>query len=126
MDGMEDQLNRILSDPQSMAQIQALAQSLGLGGAPGAPPQSQTPPPAPPQAPPALPFGAMDEGFARSVFSLMQQANHSDSRQEALLCALKPYLKPDRCAKLDRAMQIARLSQLAGLALRQYGGFPGL
>lgn len=117
MDGMEDQINRILSDPQSMAQIQALAQSLGLGGAPGAPP---------PQAPSALPFGAMDEGFARSVFSLMQQANRSDSRQEALLCALKPYLKPDRCAKLDRAMQIARLSQLAGLALRQYGGFPGL
>lgn len=125
MDGMEDQINRILSDPQSMAQIQALAQSLGLGGAPGAP-QPQAPPPTPPQAPSALPFGAMDEGFARSVFSLMQQANRSDSRQEALLCALKPYLKPDRCAKLDRAMQIARLSQLAGLALRQYVGFPGL
>ena len=33
----------------------------------------------------------------------MQQAQHTDKRQEALLCALKPYLAPERQAKIDEA-----------------------
>ena len=55
----------------------------------------------------------------------MQQARQSDSKQEALLCALKPYLAPDRRDKIDRALEIARISHLAGFALRNYGKLPG-
>ena len=45
--------------------------------------------------------------------------------QEALLAALKPYLRPERREKLDRAMRIARISQIAGGALKQHGGLLG-
>lgn len=115
-EGFEDKLNQLLSDPDSMAKIMSLAQS--LGGEQSAPP----PPPAPPrpQSPPPP-----DDAFVKGILRLMQQAQNTDKRQEALLCALKPYLAPERQAKIDEALRIAKLSQLAGLAFKNYGGFPG-
>ncbi len=115
-EGFEDKLNQILSDPDSMAKIMSLAQS--LGGEQNAPP----PPPAPPRPQPSPP---PDDAFVKGILRLMQQAQHTDKRQEALLCALKPYLAPERQAKIDEALRIAKLSQLAGLAFKNYGGFPG-
>ena len=115
-EGFEDKLNQILSDPDSMAKIMSLAQS--LGGEQNAPP----PPPAPPRPQPPPP---PDDAFVKGILRLMQQAQHMDKRQEALLCALKPYLAPERQAKIDEALRIAKLSQLAGLAFKNYGGFPG-
>lgn len=115
-EGFEDKLNQILSDPDSMAKIMNLAQSLGGPSAePNGPPD---PPPKPPPPPP-------DDAFVKGILRLMQQAQHTDKRQEALLCALKPYLAPERQAKIDEALRIAKLSQLAGFALKNYGGFPG-
>ena len=108
-EGFEDKLNQILSDPDSMAKIMNLAQSLG---GPSAAPNG------PPDPPP-------DDAFVKGILRLMQQAQHTDKRQEALLCALKPYLAPERQAKIDEALRIAKLSQLAGFALKNYGGFPG-
>lgn len=115
-EGFEDKLNQILSDPDSMAKIMSLAQS--LGGEQNAPP----PPPATPRPQPPPP---PDDAFVKGILRLMQQAQHTDKRQEALLCALKPYLAPERQAKIDEALRIAKLSQLAGLAFKNYGGFPG-
>lgn len=115
-EGFEDKLNQILSDPDSMAKIMNLAQS--LGGPSAAPIGPPDPPPKPPPPPP-------DDAFVKGILRLMQQAQHTDKRQEALLCALKPYLAPERQAKIDEALRIAKLSQLAGFALKNYGGFPG-
>lgn len=109
-DGLEDKLNALLNDPQSMAQLLSMAQSLGLSPPEAAP--AGEPPPAPPPVPP------MDEGMLRSVMQLMQEAQHTDARQEALLCALKPFLRPERRAALDRASELARISRLAGAALK--------
>lgn len=109
-DGLEDKLQQILNDPDSMAQILSLAQSFGM-------PPEQPPPPARPPA--------VDDDFFQALCGLMQQARQSDGRQEALLCALKPYLAPERRDNIDRALQIARISHLAGVALGQYGGLPG-
>lgn len=109
-DGLEDKLTALLNDPQSMAQLLSMAQSLGLSP-PEATPAGE-PPPAPPPVPP------MDEGMLRSVMQLMQEAQHTDARQEALLCALKPFLRPERRAALDRASELARISRLAGAALK--------
>ena len=115
-EGFEDKLNQILSDPDSMAKIMNLAQSLG---GPSAAPNG--PPDPPPKPPPPSP----DDAFVKGILRLMQQAQHTDKRQEALLCALKPYLAPERQTKIDEALRIAKLSQLAGFALKNYGGFPG-
>ena len=115
-DGLEDKLQQILNDPQSMAQSLSLAQSLGMSPESE---QKQETSSAPPPPPP-------DDGFVKAIIGLMQQARKSDSKQEALLCALKPFLAPDRREKIDRALQIARISHLAGAALGQYGGFLGM
>mgnify|MGYP004646277503 FL=1 len=63
----------------------------------------------------------MDPRMLQTLMRLMQQAQQSDGKQEALICALKPFLAPERREKMDRAMQIARISHLAGFALRNYG-----
>ena len=115
-EGFEDKLNQILSDPDSMAKIMSLAQSLG---------REQSAPPPPPAPPRPQPLPPPDDAFVKGILRLMQQAQHTDKRQEALLCALKPYLAPERQAKIDEALRIAKLSQLAGLAFKNYGGFPG-
>lgn len=115
-EGFEDKLNQLLSDPDSMAKIMSLAQSLGREQS------APSPPPAPPRPQPPPP---PDDAFVKGILRLMQQAQHTDKRQEALLCALKPYLAPERQAKIDEALRIAKLSQLAGLAFKNYGGFPG-
>ena len=95
-----------------MAQILSIAQSFGGGSASSeAPPSTGAPS-----------FSLPDEGFLTGIMQLMQQARQADGRQEALLLALRPYLAPERQARLDRAMEIARISHLAGAALRNYGG----
>lgn len=109
-ENLEEKLSQVLNDPNSMAQLMSLAQSLGMG-----------PPDAPP--PPGPPPG--DDAFVRGILQLVRQANQKDGPQEALLAALKPYLRPERREKLDRAMRIARISQIAGGALKQHGGLLG-
>lgn len=128
MEGLEEKLQNILSDPNSMAQIMSMAQSLGLS------PQNE-------QRPPSQPAGENlgmlqtmmgqqsgdgggkmpDLQFLQSMMGVMQQAQRSDGKQEALLCALKPFLRPERREGIDRAMQLAKLSQLAGIALKNGG-----
>ena len=81
MGELEEKLENILGNPQAMAQIMSLAQSLNLGG-PGQAAQSQDPPPqqpqdaaggdkdAPPAAsppPPAGPAGSGAEQLDQSI-----------------------------------------------------------
>jgi hypothetical protein len=134
-----DKLSQILNNPDAMSQIFSMAQSLGLN-TPSSPEQSE-PQPAPP--PPAMgedfahalptmgegfagAMPMMDEGFVKAIMQLMQQSQKSDGKQETLLTALKPYLKPARREKIDRAVRLARISQLAGSTLREHGGLAGL
>lgn len=119
-EGLEDKLQQILNDPNSMAQILSLAQSFGMQAPGDAPPEPQSPPAQPP-----ISSVMPDAGFVQAIMGLMQQAQHTDGKQEALLCALKPFLKPERREKIDQAMQLARISHLAGFALKNYGGLLG-
>lgn len=109
-ENLEEKLSQVLNDPNSMAQLMSFAQSLGMG------PPDAPPPPGPPPS---------DDAFVRGILQLVRQANQKDGPQEALLAALKPYLRPERREKLDRAMRIARISQIAGGALKQHGGLLG-
>ncbi len=71
-EGFEDKLNQILSDPDSMAKIMSLAQSLGREQS------APSPPPAPPRPQPPPP---PDDAFVKGILRLMQQAQHTDKRQ---------------------------------------------
>ena len=97
MENLEEKILGILNDPQAMEQVLSAAKSLGLSPDDA----SDTPPAAP------LP-----------VMELLQKAGAPDHRQEALMHALVPYLKPQRRKKLERALRLAKLSHLAGFALQ--------
>ena len=56
---------------------------------------------------------------------MLRQAGKMDKKQEALLLALKPFLRRERQEKIDRALQAARLASLASLALKNRGRNPG-
>lgn len=110
MDDLEQKIQSVLSDPAQMAQVLEMAKSLGItlpkpDAAPAEAPQppdtpeaAAQPEPPKPDAPP--PMGGLAQ------------------RQEALLRALEPFLRPARREKIERALQIARLTNLAGGALR--------
>ena len=111
-ENLEEKLSQVLNDPNSMAQLMSFAQSLGMG------PPDAPPPPGPPPGPsPGPPPG--DDAFVRGILQLVRQANQKDGPQEALLAALKPYLRPDRREKLDRAMLAALKPYRAHLADRR-------
>lgn len=143
MSELEEKLESILGNPQAMAQIMSLAQSLNKSG-PAAPPgeaaqpQPQEPAdagtqPAAPAAAPVLPpapagdggglgslLGGLDPNMLSAAAGLLGQFNSGDDdRRVALLTALRPFVREQRYARLDKAIQIARLSRLirSGLGL---------
>ena len=122
MSEFDEKLNALLSNPDSMAQIMQLAQSLSGGGGPTAAPP---PPPTQPQQPPPPPpppaggdplfglLGGMDPKLMMRLLPLLQELNRdSDSNARQLLTALRPYLRPERQDRVERALQLARLIHL--------------
>ena len=138
MSELEEKLENILGNPQAMAQIMSLAQSLNGGGSPnsngdGAQTQSQpaaagdgsspaTAATAPSQPPASAGspdgglgglLGGLDPNMLSAAAGLLGQFNGGDDdRRVALLTALRPFVREQRYARLDKAIQIARLSRL--------------
>lgn len=127
----DEKLNSILSNPDAMAQIMQLAQSLSggaAGGASGAPPppsppsggftagqgqqSSQTPPPSGGDPLSALTGGLDPQLLLRFLPLLQELGGQQDSNARQLLYALRPYLKPERQEKVERALQLARLFRI--------------
>ena len=107
MDDLEQTIGRILGDPEAMAGILSMAKGLGLGTPPpdsGAdpPPQEQTPPDS-------------------AISALLAEAGQLGGKHTALLQALRPILREERREKLDRAVRAARISRMAGFAIRTLG-----
>ncbi|MBQ9522068.1 MAG: hypothetical protein IJR72_05805 [Oscillospiraceae bacterium] len=172
----DDKLNQILSNPDAMAQIARLAQSLNASGNPvssadtppgnvsssalsgsvpsgvppgtlsnGAPPGtlSNGVPPgtlsndAPPgnasdPAPPGTMSGSApdgkvsnaappDAGSVAQFLPLLQELG-GDSDARRLLYALRPYLRPRKQEKVERALRFARLFRVGKRFLSQWEG----
>ena len=109
MDSMERMLENVMSDPEAMGKIMALAQSLGGSSAP------------PPQQPPeeSSPFEGIDISMLQKLSALAGKSG-VDANQKALLSALRPYIGSRRLQRLERAMQAAKM---AGLATNLMGNF---
>ncbi|MBE7003606.1 MAG: hypothetical protein E7425_04875 [Ruminococcaceae bacterium] len=128
----QEQLHTILSDPDAMAQIVSLAQSIsggddGPGGAPpppGAPSEPPKPPPPPGASPEAVQamLGSLDPELAERMLSLLSQLNRPESGETtALLLALRPFLSEKRRGKVERAAQLAWLIHLGKQFLTAHG-----
>ena len=119
MDDLEQKIQSVLSDPEQMQQVLNMARALGVSiPESGEPTAREQETPLPEQD---IPPQAGVDALSEPVSQLLQQAGKLEKRQENLLNALKPFLKPNRREKIDRAMQVARLSHLAGYALRSRG-----
>ena len=133
MSEFEDKLGAILGDPNAMSQIMALAQS--LGGGPSAAEPSPAPPPPPaasassaafvPSADLAGLLGGLDPQTLQAGMQLLSELSSKDDERTALLLAIKPFLKEDRSAKIDRAVQLARLSRVLRVAFQLFRGRGG-
>ena len=113
MGDFEEKLDSILNNPQAMSQIMTLAQSLGGTS-------SKEADPAPVDPPSFDPGFQMDPQLLSGIMSLLGSYNDQDDQRVALLTALRPFVKERRYAKLDKAIQIARLSRMARMALELF------
>ena len=123
MGEFEEKLNAILSNPDAMAQVAALAQSLGQG-------DGGTPQEAPPVTPPAPEtpegigglLGSLDSAALQRFLPVLGELNSPRRGQrEQLLYALRPFLKESRRDKVDKALQVARILHLGKQFLGSLG-----
>ena len=135
MSDFEEKLNAILSNPESMGQIMNLAQSLNLGG--GGEPSGEGGPAAPqPEASPESASSGIPDGLS-GLGSLLGQidpkligrllplagelAGGGNDERMQLLYALRPFLKPERRDKVERAARTARLIRVGKKLLTDLG-----
>lgn len=107
MDDISSAIRSVLNDPQSMAQIQSIMQSLGGDGA------AQNPPPAAPAPAPA-------QGGAGNALQSLLPALGGGSDSPMMSMLLRPLLGEERRKKLDAASRILKLLHLLPL-LRESG-----
>ena len=105
MEDMDSRLNALLSDPEAMGRIMALAQQLsGVSAASSPPPSPEPPPSSQPE----------DDGFDPMLLlkflPLLQELRQDNSSQSMqFLSAMRPFLKPERQPKVERAVKLAHL-----------------
>lgn len=104
MDEFGDKLNAILNDPAALSRIGELAKSV-MGG------ESSRDDGKEPE---------IDPGIVSRVMGLLKR-NGVRSEERALLEAMKPFLSEHRRVKMDKAMKLARLAGLAGIAAAEFG-----
>ena len=138
MSEFEEKLNAILSNPDAMSQVMNLAQSLNLGGGGENPPPQQGDSPAPPPGDGGPSGGGPSLGDLGGLGSLLGQidpailqrllplagelaGNGGNDERMQLLYALRPFLKPERRDKVERAAKTARLIHVGKKLLSTMG-----
>ena len=118
MGELEDRINDVLKDPAQMEQIMGMARSLMGGESAGAGLSGLLQG----LADPGEGGGAApDPGLMDRIGRLLREENgRNDSR--ALLEAMRPWLSEKRRGKMDRALRLARVARIAGIALGEAGG----
>lgn len=120
MDDLDSKLESILGNPQIMEQIINIAGQ--VGGNANAPSQDskQT------EQTASAPAPIIDSGGLRNLSNLLGNTS-IDKNQQALIRALSPYVGAQKTGKLERAMQAAKMAQMASgfLTQRQFGRMGG-
>lgn len=108
-------LQSVLSDPAQMEKLTAMAQGL-MGGAAEA------------EAKPAPSGAPFSDGEAKLLSALGRSlgGGQPSSRSTALLTAMRPYMKPEKQEKLDRAMRLTNMVRIAQSVMRELGGGHGV
>ena len=122
MASLEDNLNQLLSDPNAMEQIFSLAGKLGMSSEPSGEPEAEEQPLSerePEAAELSQPlFGAEGLGGLGKLLEIFQGSQQTAQEADALLDALRPFLRQERQEKLDRAADALRARFGEGAILR--------
>lgn len=132
MSDFEEKLNAILSSPETMEQISAIASSLGAGAGADNSSEEHKPQPNPEgqgqstvdsSGLGAL-LGGIDPGMLARLAPLVQEYQAGGDEKQALLNALKPFLRRESQERIDKAIRITRLSRVirASMSLFREGG----
>ena len=125
MEGIEEKLGAVLSNPEMMNTIMSMAKALGQNQATQEPvpqpKQEPQPKPTPPPQKSPPPLGRNELEMISKISALSQQTG-LDRQEQALLKALNPYLSRDRLGKLEKAMHAAKMARFATVALDRSGG----
>ena len=134
MDDLQNRLQSILSDPEQMRQIAAMAESLGLK------PPEQNPPSGhserSEESASSVPAASLNRHSERSeesvppippglpdLSALMGSLSAMQGTEDRVFASLRPSLSPTGQGKADRASRAAKLARLAGRFLtRQRDG----
>ena len=108
MDDLENKLGSILSNPEMMQKIMALAQNFNQPESKPEPPKQE----APRQEAPLPPLPDVDFSMIQKLSGLAKGSG-IDKNQQTLLRALGPYLSRQRITKLERAMRAAKMAGMA-------------
>lgn len=112
MSEWEEKLNSLLSNPDAMAQVMELAQNLSA-------PQESTPPKPPQAEQNASPsvsqmLSSIDPALLKRLIPALQEWNRpAGNDTAAFLFALRPFLRPSRREKVERAVQLAKILHVA-------------
>ena len=116
MSELEERINAVLGDPAQLEKITMMARSLmGGGGESGQSPNTQAPSG-------ILGELGLDSDAMGRLSRLINAQNNSPGAGQAMLQAMRPYLSDKRREKVDKALKIARLAKLAGLAMGEMEG----
>lgn len=130
MEDLESKLSKLLSSPEEMEQLSALARSIS------AKQQAEQNTDAAPDSAAAEPLAAVpcaaeesasssniDPATLAKILSFFSKSQlQNDDKRSALLQAIKPYLSPDRQQKIDHTMNMMRMSKLAKAAFSEFTG----
>ncbi len=113
MGELEERINSVLNDPEQLARISAMAQSLMGGAGREGPVEGES------AAPPGKNAASEDSALPDfgKLASLLRGAAGQNNPRLAALEALAPSLDPRRGEKLRRAMRLARVLRLAQTGL---------
>lgn len=124
MGEFEEKLQSILGNQEAMGQIMSIAQALGggQGETAGQLPNTEIQSAPSEGGAPAGPdlsalLGNVDPRILQLGMRLLAEYNRQDEHKLALLAALRPYVRAERYAKVDKAVQIARLAHVIRTAL---------
>lgn len=120
MSELEDKISEVLGDPQQMARITRLAQSLmGGEGAEAAPTATNAAQNAEATATPALDALGIDAAMLSRLAKAISADSGQSRAEQTLLEAMRVYLSEKRRGKLERAMKLARLARIAKLTMKE-------
>ena len=108
MSEMEDKLNKLLDDPETMGRIMQMAQQLSGG-------TGTLPPPSSPD------LSGFDPQTITKLLPLVKELQTPNSQATQLLYALRPYLKEEKQGKIDRAVKLAHLIHIGKKAFSDWG-----